>query len=308
MAARAAPGVALRRHAWAKVNLTLHVTGRRADGFHELDSLVVFAGIGDRLELAPAADLTLAVEGPFAAELSPATVADETGAPGNLVLRAAEALRAAFGVTAGAFLRLDKQLPVAAGLGGGSADAAAAFGGLAELWGLGLAEAELHGLAAGLGADVPVCLVGRPSFVGGVGNEVSPAPPLPPAWLVLVNPGVALPTPAVYAARRGAFSRPRRWSDALADAMGLAGRLAACGNDLESAARAIAPQVGEVSTVLGATAGCLLARMSGSGATCFGLYADRDQAEAAAAAIQAARPAWWIRAAPMLRDRQEGPV
>ncbi|MFQ5774252.1 MAG: 4-(cytidine 5'-diphospho)-2-C-methyl-D-erythritol kinase [Kiloniellaceae bacterium] len=305
MAARAGPCGAVRRRAWAKVNLFLHVTGRRADGYHELDSLIVFAGVGDDLEIRPSTDLTLAVDGPFAAALSAA------GAPGpgagNLVLHAAEILRARCGVAAGARLRLTKSLPVAAGLGGGSADAAAALRGLARLWALELSDAELARLGAALGADVPVCLAGRPSLVGGIGDRIAPAPPVPPAWLVLVNPGAPLATGAVYAARHGPFARPAEWSGAAADAVEFAARLAERRNDLEPAARALAPEVGQALAALAGTADCLLARMSGSGATCFGLYARRERARAAAAHIAAERPAWWVRAAPVLRHEPNGP-
>ena len=295
MAADAGPASLVRRRAWAKVNLSLHVVGRRPDGFHELDSLIVFAGIGDGLTAAPADDLTLTVDGPYAAAL------DESGdAAENLVLRAARSLRARAGATAGADLRLTKSLPVAAGLGGGSSDAAAALRALVELWRLSVPEAELSDIAADLGADVPVCLAGRPSVVGGIGERIDPAPALPPAWLVLVNPGVPLATAVVFGAREGPFSGPARWAEPLADASALARRLAGCRNDLEPAARRLAPEIGEVLTLLTGTEGCLLARLSGSGATCFGLYAEQAGATRAAAAIRAVRPHWWVHAAPIL--------
>jgi 4-diphosphocytidyl-2-C-methyl-D-erythritol kinase len=294
MAAAAVPG--LWRDAWAKVNLTLHITGRRADGYHELDSLVVFAGVGDRLEIEAADELSLDLTGGFAADLE----AGARDASENLVLRAARALKSAYGVTGGARLRLEKCLPVSAGLGGGSADAAAALAGLAGLWGLEPGEAELNGLALALGADVPVCLAGRPSFVSGIGEIITAAPPLPPAWLVLANPGVPLATPAVFARWDGAFSRSLRWSDPIHEVTELAQRLAGGGNDLEAAARALVPVVGEVLDALGATGDCLMARMSGSGATCVGLYPARAQAETAAMALAERRQDWWVRAAPML--------
>ncbi len=298
----------LHRRAWAKVNLTLHVTARRADGFHDLDSLVVFAGIGDELTIAPGSDLQLLIEGPFAKSLESPAPGAAPGAAGsrarseNLVLLAARALRARFAVKAGAHLRLRKRLPVAAGLGGGSADAAAALLGLAHLWRLQVDPSELAEIAARLGADVPVCLAGRPSFVGGIGERVVPAPPLPPGWLVLVNPGTPLSTRAVFAARDGSFSPPRRWQEGLADAGALADRLAACRNDLEAPARRLVPEIGEVLTVLAARGRCRLARMSGSGATCFGLFGSSDSAAAAATEIAAERPAWWVAAAPILPD------
>ncbi len=288
---RAEPNVA-RRMAWAKINLTLHVTGRRADGYHELDSLIAFAGIGDAIEIAPASELSLDLEGPFAATL-------EAERSDNLVLAAARALAARFDVSAGARLRLIKELPVAAGLGGGSADAAAALRGLVALWGIEAPEPELHALALALGADVPVCLAGRPSFVAGIGERVVPAPALPPAWLVLVNPGLPLSTAAVFAARKGGFSAPARWREPISNLRALAARLSACRNDLEGPAQTLVPKIREALATLRDTAGCMLARMSGSGATCFGLYAVEAAATAAARRIATTRPGWWVRAAPL---------
>ena len=196
MATSHASGAVAQRTAWAKVNLTLQVTGRRADGYHELDSLIVFAGLGDELQVTSGPDLALEIEGPFAGMLGTGRMAKHARAdvPENLILAAARALGARFDVAAGARLKLIKRLPVAAGLGGGSADAAAALRGLAELWNLDATEDELNALAARLGADVPVCLAGRPCFVSGIGDVISPAPFLPPAWLVLVNPGARLST------------------------------------------------------------------------------------------------------------------
>lgn len=282
----------VRRTAWAKINLTLHVTGRRDDGYHEIDSLIVFAGIGDGLEITPGPRITLEIAGPFAPAL-------RTADGDNLVIAAARALAARYGIEAGARLRLDKQLPVAAGLGGGSADAAAALHGLVDLWGLDVPAAELHAVAASLGADVPVCLAGRPSFVAGIGERVVAAPALPPAWLVLANPGVPLTTAAVFAALQGDFSAPMRWREPIVDLRAWTARLTACRNDLEAPALALVPEVREVLATLRDTAGCMLARMSGSGATCFGLYAVEAAATAAARRIAATRPGWWVRAAPL---------
>lgn len=277
-----------RHHAWAKVNLTLHITGCRADGYHELESLVVFAGVGDELTFAPAAELTLLLTGPFAS-----AIIDD-----NLVLRAARALGAHLGIADGAHIRLDKRLPVAAGIGGGSADAAAALLGLAELWGAEDTTA-LAELGLSLGADVPVCLAGGPSYVSGIGEKIAPVPALPPAWLVLANPGQPLATGAVFATRKGAFSPPSAWVGPIATVAALAAQLAAFRNDLEPAARRLLPEIGDVLGALSATDGCLLARMSGSGATCFGLYAEAEAAQAAAVAISARRPTWWVAAAPI---------
>jgi len=277
----------------AKVNLYLHITGRRADGYHLLDSLIVFADTGDEVALAPADRLSLAIEGPFAAGLD--------AGPGNLVLRAARALQEATGTRGGAAIRLTKNLPVASGIGGGSADAAATLAGLCRLWDVAPGRAALLRIAAKLGADVPVCLDGVPSFVGGIGEELVPARGLPPAWLLLANPGVATPTPAVFKARQGAFSKPARWSEPPRDFAVFASRLRGCGNDLTEAAISVTPAIREVLVVLAGLPGCVLARLSGSGATCFGLFADEASARTAEAELRAAQPGWWVAAAPMAR-------
>jgi 4-diphosphocytidyl-2-C-methyl-D-erythritol kinase len=275
-------GAAAEEFAPAKVNLALHVTGRRADGYHLLDSLVVFPRVGDRLRATPAPDLTLSVEGRFAAGLSGAV---------NLVLRAARQL----GPGRGAALTLEKSLPVASGLGGGSADAAAALRLLARLWGLPLPPPAAQ---LALGADVPACVVGAASRMRGIGERLDPVP-LPGFWLVLANPGVPAATPAVFSGLAGRFGPPLADPPRLADAAALAAWLAAQRNDLEAPATALAPAVAEALAALAAQPGCRLARMSGSGATCFGLHADAASASAAAAALRHARPAWWVAAAPV---------
>jgi len=284
---------ALQATARAKINLYLRVVGRRPDGYHLLDSLMVFADLGDRLTATPAADLSLAIDGPFAAGLS--------AGPDNLVLRAAAALRAALGDgVPGASVTLTKNLPVASGLGGGSADAAAALRLLLRLWRRNLPGEQLAEIGLGLGADVPICLAGGPRFVGGIGEALALVPPLPAAWLVLANPGVALPTAAVFRARSGPFSVPARWREALPDAAALAAALAEGGNDLADPARRLVPAIDEVLAALAQLPGCLLARLSGSGASCFALFAAAEAAALAAARLSEARPDWWIAAAPML--------
>lgn len=289
----AAEGAGVRLLAPAKINLYLHLLGRRADGLHRLDSLVAFAGIGDLVEVRPAGRLTLAAAGPFAAALPPPEE--------NLALRAARWLAARAGLPqAGAAIRLRKTLPVAAGIGGGSSDAAAVLRALLRLWRLPLAPEDLARASAALGADLPVCLAAAPRFVGGAGERLAPAPPLPPAHLVLVNPGQPLATAAVFAARRGPWSRRARWQAAPADAAALARRLARRRNDLAPAARRLLPAVAEALAALAAAEGCLLARLSGSGPTAFGLFAEEREAAQAAGAIAAARPGWWVRAAPLL--------
>ena len=265
----------------AKINLYLHVVGRRADGYHLLDSLVVFADLHDEVAAAPADDLTLAIAGPFAAALS-----DE---PDNLVLRAARALAAAHRIRPTARLTLTKAIPVAAGLGGSSADAAAALRALSELWSVAIPE----GLAISLGADVPACLAGQPLFLSGIGETVAPAPVPPGIFLVLVNPGVQVPTAEIFRRRQGAFSSPARFERMPGDALALAALLGERRNDLTEAAIECAPIVADALRLVAATKGCLLARMSGSGATVFGICASKAEAAEAGETIARVRPAWW---------------
>lgn len=268
----------------AKINLCLHVTGRRADGYHLLDSLVVFAGVGDQVSGTLADPPSLSVEGPKAEGL--------TGEGDNLVLRAARAM----GVSAR--IVLEKHLPVSSGIGGGSADAAATLRLLARLSGRALPEAAA---VLALGADVPVCLAGRPARMTGIGEGLAPLPPLPQAWLVLANPGVALSTPAIFRALARADNAPLpRDLPRLRSAADLAAFMMMQRNDLEPPALALEPVIGRVKAALSAQAGCLMARMSGSGATCFGLFADPLAAHAAARAIRAAEPGWWLADAPLL--------
>jgi len=284
----ARPAAATTVAAPAKINLYLHVTGRRADLYHLLDSLVVFAELGDTVAVAPHESLRLVVDGPAAASLP--------AAEDNLALRAARLLAELAGIEPAAEVRLTKRLPVAAGIGGGSADAAATLRALAALWQLDFALDALAALGTRLGADVPVCLMGRPAFVGGVGDSLVPAPALPSAGLVLINPGVALATPRVFGARRGAFSKPARFTEPPANATALAALLKRRRNDLTAAARSLCPEIGEVIEALEGRPEVLLARMSGSGATCFAVVADRETAEATAAQLGAGHPGWWIRA------------
>ena len=272
----------LREAAPAKVNLYLHVTGRRADGYHLLDSLAVFGPAADALALAPADDLSLRLDGPFGGALA--------AEPDNLVLRAARALAAAAGVPARAAITLTKRLPIASGIGGGSADAAAALRGLDRLWGLDLGLARLAAIAAPLGADIPVCVAARAARMGGIGELLSPAPMIPACGLLLVNPGVALATPAVFRARGGGFTPPAVLPPGWPDAAAMARDLAATRNDLEAPAIGLCPVVAEVLAALQALPACLLARMSGSGATCFGIFQDAAAARAAASLLPGA---WW---------------
>lgn len=266
----------------AKVNLTLHVTGQRADGYHLLDSLVCFAAVGDTVTVRAADTLTLELIGPESAGL--------TAGPDNLVLRAAGCLAPG----QGAAIRLEKHLPQASGIGGGSADAAAALRALARFWSQPLPDPAR---VLGLGADVPVCLAGRVCRMQGVGEALAPAPALPPVWAVLANPRVAVPTPEVFRAldRRDSPAMPDlpSWPDAAT----LARWLATQRNDLEAAAIRVAPAIAPLLDDLAALPGALLARMSGSGATCYALFADAAKAETAATLLRRARPGDWITAA-----------
>ncbi|GAB5467713.1 MAG: 4-(cytidine 5'-diphospho)-2-C-methyl-D-erythritol kinase [Rhodospirillales bacterium] len=286
----------------AKINLSLRVVGRRPPGdakagYHELDSLVVFAETGDRIRVAPAQALSLDLQGPFAGPLR--------GAPDNLVLRAARALARTLERPAEAAIFLEKNLPVASGIGGGSADAAATLRALVALWGAKIGEAGLAELGLTLGADLPVCLAGRPSLVRGIGERLEPPGELPPAWLLLANPGDSLATPAVFAERKGAFSDPLDPPiDGFADAEALARFVTAAGNDLTAAASRLCPALPPLLERLAGLEGALAAALSGSGATCFALFA--KAAAAAAAEAQARRDglAPWIVAAPLAQAGQ----
>ncbi len=276
----------LRLPAPAKVNLYLHITGRRADGYHLLDSLIGFTALADQLELSPAVGMSLSVEGVFADGAGPT---DD-----NLVLSAARALAKAAQCDKGMAAKLTKNIPSAAGLGGGSADAAATLRGLMRLWDIAPDAIDLPALALTLGADIPVCLAGRTSFVGGIGEEIVAAPALPVAGILLVNPGVALATSSVFAGRRGGFMPPGRYSDAPATVVALAELLGERDNSLAESATRLAPVIGDVLAALGTAPGCRFARVTGSGATCFGLFDDETAATNAAGGLQ--RDGWWVQA------------
>ncbi|MCC7427272.1 MAG: 4-(cytidine 5'-diphospho)-2-C-methyl-D-erythritol kinase [Alphaproteobacteria bacterium] len=282
----------------AKINLWLHVTGRRDDGYHTLDSLAVFADVGERVSAMEDRDLSVAVTGPFAQALAAA-------GGESLVLRAAEMIALSadaeehvvpvFGAR-GARLVVAKHIPVAAGLGGGSADAAAALLALRRHWRLEWSAGRLLSFAERLGADVPACLAGRPVRMGGIGEALSPAPDLPPTLgLVLAHAGVPCPTPAVFRARSGAFSQPADPPARFADARGLAAWLATqSANDLEATASALVPAIPATLAALRARPEVLLARMSGSGAACFALTPDPETAGDVAAVLAASHPRWWL--------------
>jgi 4-diphosphocytidyl-2-C-methyl-D-erythritol kinase len=262
--------------AYAKINLALHIRRRRADGYHDLESLFAFAVDGDRLWVKPSAALTLSIAGPFGAALS-------CGAD-NLVMRAANALRASFGITAGAVLSLEKNLPVASGIGGGSADAAAALRALCALWTIDQNDPRLAAIAQSLGADVPACLASETLYGDGRGDALTPVslPGLSGTPLLLVNPGVALSTAQVFArwdgVDRGALERERPFE----------GR-----NDLTAAAVALVPEIGALLVLLAGLPGVTLARMSGSGATCFALFESPAACGHAALSVTQAMPHAW---------------
>lgn len=281
----------IERLARAKINLTLHVTGQREDGYHLLDSLVVFAEMGDRIGVRPSETLTLDVSGPFS-----------DGVPrdhGNIVLRAAEALRHVHRIEAGAEIQLEKNLPHGAGIGGGSADAAAALSALAELWDVPPLPASD---ALALGADVPVCMGAPvPHRMEGIGDVLTPLHHLPDAALVLVNPRVIVPTGEIFSRMRRKHNPAMRRVPEGIDYPGFVDWVAAQRNDMTDAACEIAPVIRDVLAALNGQDAIHAAVMSGSGATCVGVCHDMDAARAAASALQAEHFDWWITAAPMAR-------
>ena len=283
----------MQEFAYAKINLFLHVTGRRDDGYHLLDSLAVFADVADRLSVTPDPALRLSLCGPFGAGL-------QSASDDNLVLRAARLLEGRSPATeahqpvAGAHLTLEKHLPIASGIGGGSADAAAALRLLRRFWSLGsVDDGRLHDLAAGLGADVPVCLRSHPARMQGIGDRLLAAPVLPASGMMLINCGEAVSTQAVFRAREPGFSPVAELPSGWSDTVSLAASLALLSNDLEAAARCLCPLITDVLSALRALPGCRLARMSGSGATCFALF---DDVPAAHHAMQNKTwpPSWWV--------------
>ncbi|PCI39416.1 MAG: 4-(cytidine 5'-diphospho)-2-C-methyl-D-erythritol kinase [Rhodospirillaceae bacterium] len=310
----------------AKLNLYLHVTGKREDGYHTLDSLVAFADVGDVITVEPHKDhegLSLSLTGPYAA--------DVPSGPDNLVLKAARLLAERLGVQANAHITLEKNLPVASGIGGGSTDAAATLRALVKFWALKLSDKQIHqaanligddsntrltletlfsswsddlcsaqmdDLALRLGADVPVCLEGRTVFMAGIGEQLTLAPPLPsPVWIVLANPHVALSTPSVFNARTDGFSTAQPFYETPKDVQGLVKLLAQRKNDLAAPAIALAPKIQDVLDALNAQNNCLLARMSGSGATCFAIFSSQASALSAQDNLAETQPLWWVKAA-----------
>lgn len=267
----------------AKINLFLHITGRREDGYHRLQSLMAFADVGDDLEFCADGEFGVDVTGPFASALP--VSAD------NLIYKAARLLAAEYSVPLRGKIRLTKNLPIASGIGGGSTDAAAALKGLVRRWGLPDDPARLQKIAAQLGADVPACLHTQTVWAEGVGERLTPVRGMPALHLVLVNPLIATATPAVFKNFRRDFSAPVSMQPVnIAD-------LQAYRNDLTEAAMIVTPEIRAVLNEIGNTEHCLLHRLSGSGATCFGIYERAEDAAQAAASLKTKHPAWWIASA-----------
>lgn len=284
----------LTERAPAKINLTLHVTGRRADGYHVLESLVAFSRSGDTLALVPGDRLELAVAGP---------TAPAAGDPNaNLVVKAAHNLAERVeGLKLGAF-RLVKNLPVAAGIGGGSSDAAAALRLLARHNDLALDDPRLHDAAVATGADVPVCVSAKARMMRGIGETLGPVVDLPPLPVLIVNPRKALETKSVFAEMKIAVGAETHYGSHPEIASGLSAEMLIAAlkkgrNDMEDAACVLMPIIGDVLAILAAAPGCKLARMSGSGATCFALFPDCRAVAKAQRSILAAHPNWWVKAA-----------
>lgn len=282
----------------AKINLALHVTGRRDDGYHFLESLAVFTRFGDRIEIVEADEDSFSVSGPFADGVP----TDET----NLVLRARDAMRAALPhASARLAISLVKNLPVAAGVGGGSSDAAATLRAMAKLWDLDPGQARLAQIAETLGADLPMCLAAKPLIARGVGEVVSPVPGFPSLGLVLVNPGVGVATPEVFAALARRDNESLQPLPARLDFYPLMDWLLAARNDLEEAAENIAPSIRAAKAAL-RKAGADVVRMSGSGATCFGIFETGNLAKRAAAQIRKRQPDWFVAATRSMASEAAG--
>ncbi|WP_457582457.1 4-(cytidine 5'-diphospho)-2-C-methyl-D-erythritol kinase [Ensifer canadensis] len=286
-------GFALTRAAPAKINLALHVVGQRADGHHLLESLVTFADRGDRIGLTPSDEDRFTLSGPFAAELS--ATGDDQG--GNLVLQARDLLRQVLASqrldTTPVHIHLEKNLPIASGIGGGSADAAATLRGLLDLWQTSIEPALLAALALKLGADVPMCLDGRPLIARGIGEEITPAFELPSFPIVLVNPLLAVSTPVIFRTLEKKNNPPLVIPGGLASRAAWLSAMATMRNDLEPPARLLQPVIADVSDALTAS-GAALVRMSGSGATCFGLFDSDESAQRAAHTLSAAHREWYV--------------
>lgn len=268
----------------AKINLALHVTGLRSDGYHLLETIVAFADVGDRLTVQDAQSDAFTICGPFAPALS--------GDSGNLVLDARDAMRSDAKSSRPVSIQLEKNLPVSSGIGGGSADAAACLRALRRLWSLPHSDAELADMGVALGADVPMCLTSKPLFASGIGDEIEPVSEMPTMPLVMVNPNLAVSTPEVFK-RLTHKTNPGITLPAGGSGDDWIAALKSMRNDLEAAAEAVLPAVSECRSAL-SDSGALIARMSGSGATCFGIYGDGQKAADAADTIRSTHPTWYV--------------
>ncbi len=280
----------------AKINLYLHVTGRLDNGYHALDSLVAFADIGDEIRIEPAAlDFSFKMQGPYANAFGPKEF-DASPNSSNLAVQAAWAISRAAQKIPNVKITLTKNLPLASGIGGGSSDAAAVIWGLMEWWGIPRQSGYLPSLLASLGADVPVCLNCEPARLRGIGDIIDRVPPMPEIPVVLVNPGKSCPTAQVFARYSGTFREPGKLPERLDTLADLTAYIGAKENDLLAPACQVVPEIENVLRVLDFQAGCRLARMSGSGATCFGLFENEKHARDAAKNIKSENPDWWVRA------------
>jgi len=270
--------------AQAKINLYLHVTGKRADGYHLLDSLICFAEFGDEISVSPADDITLEITGEFGDGLS---------SEDNLIVKAANLLKNKYNIKQGANIKLEKNLPVGAGIGGGSADAAAAAKLLVELWDLSCINNELADLLLPLGADIPVCIHSKTSYVSGIGDIIEPLSGFPEIYMVLVNPLKHVSTPEIFQMGFDSYNEPvnHRSFDNIDQ---LVEFLAECSNDLESNAVKLVPEISDIIDIIKRQEGCRLSRMSGSGATCFGIFDNKANAKKASNYIRDKHPNWWV--------------
>ena len=280
----------------AKINLSLLITGRRDDGYHLLDSIVVFAKTHDRITISPNEGLALHISGPFQKVLS--------GVENNSILKAARSIVRKTGVKPDALITLEKNLPIAAGIGGGSSNAAAAIHGLNHFWKTDLNSGEMKSIGLSIGTDVPVCLCGLSARVSGIGEKVQILSKIPSFGLLLVNPGFAVSTSQVFKLWSGPFSKEVPSQNInFNNPQDLVSYLLGLRNDLEAPAKEVCPQIGHVLKVIGATEECLLSRLSGSGATCFGIFNNSAAAEAAAVKISSQHPTWWVNSTVIRQDR-----
>lgn len=278
----------------AKINLYLHVTGRLDNGYHTLDSLIAFADIGDQIIIEPATDFKLSIDGPYAGAFN-AKERDASPHSSNLLVQAVWSIAQAAQKVPNVHISLTKNLPLASGLGGGSADAAAAIWGLLEWWEISNQASYLPGLMARLGADIPVCLHCRPTRVRGIGDVLDPVPLLDEIPVILINPGKPCPTAEVFMHYAHDFKEPIPLPDDLEDFSTLVEFLRFQDNDLSRSACEIVPEIKSIIEALQGQDGCALARLSGAGATCFGLFKSEKDAQKAAREISANNPDWWVR-------------